>query len=67
MLVLVSVYKSKLYPLLPDNTPLTKANLTALLARTISVLDEVAPNSPILRMDLEILRNVRKQHNLWPA
>lgn len=67
MLVLVSVYKSKLLPLLPANTPLNKFNLTALLARTIKVLDEVAPNSPILKMDLEILRNVRKQHNLWPA
>lgn len=67
MLVLVSVFKSKLFPLLPVDTPLNKFNLTALLARTISVLEEVAPNSPILRMDLEILRNVRKQHNLWAA
>jgi hypothetical protein len=67
MLVLVSVYKSKLLPLLPAHTPLNKFNLTALLARTITVLEEVAPNSPILKMDLEILRNVRKQHNLWPA
>ena len=65
--MLVSVYKSKIYHLLPSNTPLTKANLTALLARTINVLSEVAPNSPILKMDLEILYNVRRLNGLMPA
>jgi hypothetical protein len=60
MLVLWSVYKSKLYPFLLRNTWLTKANLAALFKRTINVITQVAPNSPILRMDLEILRNVQK-------
>jgi hypothetical protein len=64
MLVLTSVFKSKLYPLLPSDTWLTKANLAALFKRTINVLSDVAPNSPILRMDLEILRNVQKQEGL---
>jgi chromosome segregation and condensation protein ScpB len=64
MLVLTSVFKSKLYPLLPSDTWLTKANLSALFKRTINVLSDVAPNSPILRMDLEILRNVQKQEGL---
>ena len=67
MLVLASVYKSKLYPLLPRDTPLTKKNLTALLKRTIDVLEEVAPNSPILRVDLEILKDVGKQNGLVPV
>ncbi|KAF1831715.1 hypothetical protein BDW02DRAFT_571770 [Decorospora gaudefroyi] len=61
MLVLASVFNSKLYPLLPKDTWLTKANLAALFKRTIDVLGEVADNSPILRVDLEILRNVQRQ------
>jgi hypothetical protein len=64
MLVLASVYKSKLYPLLPSDTWLTKANLAALFKRTIAVISDVAQNSPILRMDLEILKNVQRQQGL---
>jgi hypothetical protein len=64
MLVLCSVYRSKLFPLLPSDTLLTKANLAALFKRTINVITQVAPNSPILRMDLEILRNVQKTEGL---
>ncbi|KAI4640122.1 hypothetical protein J4E93_008922 [Alternaria ventricosa] len=64
MLVLASVYKSKLYPLLPSDTWLTKANLSALFRRTIAVISDVAQNSPILRMDLEILKNVQRQQGL---
>jgi chromosome segregation and condensation protein ScpB len=64
MLVLASVFKSKLYPLLPSGTWLTRANLAYLFRRTIKVLSDVAPNSPILRMDLEILRNVQSQLGL---
>jgi hypothetical protein len=64
MLVLWSVYRSKLYPLLPSDTWLTKANLAALFKRTINVITQVAPNSPILRMDLEILRNVQRIEGL---
>ncbi|KNG46756.1 c6 zinc finger domain-containing protein [Stemphylium lycopersici] len=64
MLVLASVYKSNLYPLLPSDTWLTKPTLSALFKRTITVIEDVAPNSPILRMDLEILRNVQRQQGL---
>ncbi|KAI5364420.1 hypothetical protein J4E82_011467, partial [Alternaria postmessia] len=64
MLVLASVYKSKLYPLLPSDTWLTRANLAALFKRTIAVISEEAQNSPILRMDLEILRSIQKQQGL---
>jgi hypothetical protein len=64
MLVLASVYKSKLYPLLPSDTWLTKTNLAALFKRTIAVISDVAQNSPILRMDLEILKNVQRQQGL---
>jgi hypothetical protein len=67
MLVLISVFASKLYPLLQNDTTLTKSVLTALLHRTITILEEVMPNSPILSMDLAILRNVQKQYNLFAA
>jgi hypothetical protein len=65
MLVLVAVYKSQLHRFLPQCAQLTKATLTAVLERTCSVLSEVAPNSPILEMDLQILYNIRRQHNLF--
>jgi hypothetical protein len=61
MLVLAAVYKSRLYPHLPNDTSLTAKNLHALFERTFKVLKEVAPNSPILKVDLDILRNVRSQ------
>ncbi|KAF2819543.1 C6 zinc finger domain-containing protein [Ophiobolus disseminans] len=61
MLVLAAVYKSKLYPHLPPNTSLTPKNLHALFERTFQVLEQVAPNSPVLRVDLDILNNVRSQ------
>ena len=64
MLVLASVYKSKLYPLLPSDTRLTNASLAALFRRTIAVISDVAQNSPVLRTDLEILKNVQKQQGL---
>ncbi|KAH8699411.1 hypothetical protein GQ44DRAFT_632756 [Phaeosphaeriaceae sp. PMI808] len=64
MLVLAAVLRSKLYAHLPADTPLTAKNLNALFERTIDVLEEVAPNSPVLKVDLEILRNVHKQLNL---
>ncbi|CAG5158209.1 uncharacterized protein ALTATR162_LOCUS5039 [Alternaria atra] len=43
---------------------LTKANLTALFKRTIAVISDVAQNSPTLRMDLKILKNVQRQQGL---
>ncbi|KAI8938994.1 hypothetical protein NX059_004838 [Plenodomus lindquistii] len=64
MLVLTSVLKSKLYPRVARSTQLNRPNLTALLQRTIAILEEVSPNSPILSMDLEILRNVQAQEGL---
>jgi len=64
MLVLASVFKSKLYPLLPSDTWLTRANLAVLFRRTIAVISEEAQNSPILRMDLEILRNIQEKQGL---
>ncbi|KAF9728474.1 hypothetical protein PMIN04_010457 [Paraphaeosphaeria minitans] len=64
MLVLAAVYKSRLYPYLPPNHKLTPDTLNALFKRTIYVLGEIAPNSPILKLDLDILENVWKQLNL---
>jgi len=66
MLVLAAVFKSQLCRYLPRDTQLTKNNLTLLMDRTCKVLGEIAPNSPILEMDLKILRNVRKQLDLYP-
>jgi hypothetical protein len=67
MLVLAAVYKSNMYQHLPPDTPLTPGNLNALFERTISALEENAPNSPILQLDLEILRNTRRQLRLPPT
>jgi hypothetical protein len=64
MLVLAAVYKSNMYQHLPSDTPLTPSNLSALFDRTISALEENAPNSPILQLDLEILHNTRRQLQL---
>lgn len=61
MLVLAAVYKSWLHSHLPANTSLTPINLQALFVRTLDILDEVAPNSPTLKLDAEILRSVRAQ------
>ncbi|KAF2268499.1 hypothetical protein CC78DRAFT_372218 [Lojkania enalia] len=60
MLVLAAVYKSRLRSHLPTDTKLTKKNLELLFKRTIKVLSNVAPNSPILAVDVEILKNVQK-------
>ena len=66
VLVLAAVFKSQLCRYLPGNTQLTKENLTLLMNRTCKVLGEIAPNCPILEMDLKILRNVQKQLDLYP-
>jgi hypothetical protein len=63
--VLCAVFKSELCRYLPSDTLLTETNLTALLDRTCKVVGEIAPNSPILDMDLQLLRNVRKQLDLF--
>ncbi|PSN58572.1 hypothetical protein BS50DRAFT_580643 [Corynespora cassiicola Philippines] len=64
MIVLAAVWKSRLRQFLPEDTMLTKGNLIDLFDRTTKVLAEVVPNSPILKMDLDILHNVRKQLSL---
>lgn len=64
MIVLAAVYKSPLRKYLPLDTPFTKKNLTALFNRTMNILAEVEPNSPVLGLDLEILKNVRRQLHL---
>ena len=66
MLVLAAVFKSPLNRYLPNDTQLTKQSLILLMERTCKVLGEIAPNSPILKMDLEILHNVQKQLDLYP-
>jgi hypothetical protein len=64
MLVLAAVYKSPMYKHLPENSPLTPRNLDALFARTIDAIQENAPNSPILKVDLEVLHHLRQELNL---
>jgi hypothetical protein len=64
MLVLAAVYRSSIYQHLPHDTPLTPRNLDALFERTIDALQENAPNSPILRVDLEVLVNLREKLDL---
>jgi hypothetical protein len=60
VLVLAAVYHSNMYWYLPDDTLLTLSCLSDLFDRTISALEEVAPNSPPLQMDLKILQNVQR-------
>ncbi|EAT89798.2 hypothetical protein SNOG_03067 [Parastagonospora nodorum SN15] len=64
MLVLAAVYRSSIYQHLPANTPLTPRALDALFARTIEALSETAPNSPILKVDLDVLINLREKLEL---
>ncbi|KAJ4303234.1 hypothetical protein N0V90_002127 [Kalmusia sp. IMI 367209] len=64
ILVLTSVYRSNLRRHLPKPGLLTKEVLTALFERTISILSDMADNSPILKMDMRILQNVKDQNNL---
>lgn len=64
MLVLAAVYKSPMYKHLPENTPLTPRNLDALFERTIDAINENAPNSPILKVDLEVLEFLRNELKL---
>lgn len=64
MLVLAAVFKSALWHLLPEKTRLSKANLSKLYNRTIKVLSQVAPNSPILNMDREILMHIQRELEL---
>jgi len=60
MLVLASVYKSKLYPLLTCSNPSFKeSTLLALFTRTFAILEEESPHSQILDADIQILRVVQ--------
>jgi len=64
MILLAAVYKSPLRHQLEAECELNRMNLSALFYRTMKILDEVAPNSPILRMDLKILENVKRELGL---
>ncbi|KAF2478121.1 uncharacterized protein BDR25DRAFT_8237 [Lindgomyces ingoldianus] len=68
MIVLAAVFKSRLRYHLPNDNPkdhnLTKSTLSKLLNRTIKVLGTVAPNSPVLKMDAQILQNIQRLLNL---
>jgi hypothetical protein len=64
MIVLAAVYKSPLMYYLPKETPLTRYNLSRLFHRTMNILDEWAPNSPILRIDYQILGEIKAQMDL---
>lgn len=66
MIVLAAVFKSRLRHYLPPETKLTRQNLSDLYRRTIKMLRQVGPNSPILRVDADILENVQKQIGLTP-
>ncbi|KAF2012228.1 hypothetical protein BU24DRAFT_412742 [Aaosphaeria arxii CBS 175.79] len=61
MIVLAAVYKNeKLRQHLPANTQFTKRTLSLLFRRTILMLKEVKPNSPVLSVDADILENVQR-------
>ncbi|KAF2844439.1 hypothetical protein T440DRAFT_326547 [Plenodomus tracheiphilus IPT5] len=64
MLVLTSVYKSKLNSFLGPKSPLNEANLIALFDRTLANLQENSQNSPSLAADIEILKIVQNQMDL---
>jgi hypothetical protein len=64
MIILAAVYKSSLHKNLSPKTSLNRENLSALIRRTMTILDEVAPNSPVLKMDLKVLENVKRELNL---
>lgn len=65
MLVLAVVYKSDaLRMYLPIDSHLGDGKLSALFARTIDILQELAPNSPTLQMDMQILVNVKGELSL---
>jgi hypothetical protein len=56
----VAMFRSPLWDKLPMETKLTPENLSALFARTMEILGEVQENSPVLKMDLKILQNVKR-------
>jgi hypothetical protein len=64
MIILAAVFRSPLRNHLPKDSELNRQNLSALFHRTMTILHEVAPNSPVLRMDLKILENVKRQLNM---
>jgi len=62
MIVLAAVFQSDLRcKFLPHDSHLTHTNLSALFVRTMNILSELQGNSPILRMDLRILENVKRR------
>ncbi|KAF1963539.1 hypothetical protein CC80DRAFT_8306 [Byssothecium circinans] len=64
MIVLAAVYKSPLMTHLPQPSQLNFETLSRLFHRTMNILMEMAPNSPILQIDYDILAEIKKQLNL---
>ncbi|PVH90302.1 hypothetical protein DM02DRAFT_636921, partial [Periconia macrospinosa] len=66
MIVLAAVWNSPLREWLSHRreSSLNEHNLCQLFRRTIAILDEMAPNSPILRIDTEILRHIYRELGL---
>jgi len=60
MIILAAVYRSPLRDHLPQDSELNRTNLSALFHRTMKILREVAPNSPVLDLDHKILENVKR-------
>ncbi|KAF2203904.1 hypothetical protein GQ43DRAFT_229181 [Delitschia confertaspora ATCC 74209] len=57
MLVLAAVYRTRLQQL--HHLKLKHSTVDMLLRRTIRVLEQVAPNSPVLEMDVKILKKIK--------
>ncbi|PVH90746.1 hypothetical protein DM02DRAFT_547200 [Periconia macrospinosa] len=68
MVVLAAVWNSPLREWLSykRQSSLNEQNLRQLFRRTVAILDEMAANSPILRIDTEILRHIYKELGLAP-
>jgi hypothetical protein len=64
MLTLAAVHQTNMSWYLPKGIFIEHADLQSLLNRTISKLKEVAPSSPPLQIDVEILENARQALNL---
>jgi hypothetical protein len=64
MIILAAVFKSPLLYQLPKKSNLDKRNLALLFKRTVDILSDVAPCSPILDMDLKILDNAMEELGL---
>jgi hypothetical protein len=64
MVVLAAVWKSPLTDLLPKQSNLTRRNLALLFKQTMNILGDLVFHSPILCVDLEILKNAMRELGL---